>query len=180
MGKESDEGFELSGKALGLIGFGRIAQSVGQIAQTIGMEVHAYDPYLPPKVAKSQDARLHKTLESLFSNCTHISIHCNLTDETHHLVNAERLASMPHIGKDGSRCGSHIVNCARGGIVDEDAVLQALESGHSPRPLLTCLNMNRLTPATLSCRWSTSTVHLTLVHPLSKPKDGLAWTSQPT
>ena len=127
--KKAMKGSELSGKALGLIGFGRIAQSVGRIAQTIGMEVHAYDPYLPPKVAKSQGTRLHKTLESLFSNCTHISIHCNLTDETHHLVNAERLASMPHIGKDGSRCGSHIVNCARGGIVDEDAVLQALESG---------------------------------------------------
>ncbi len=127
--KKAMKGSELSGKALGLIGFGRIAQSVGRVAQAIGMEIHAYDPYLPPKVAKSQGTRLHKTLESLFSNCTHISIHCNLTEETHHLVNAERLASMPHIGKDGSRCGSHIVNCARGGIVDEDAVLQALESG---------------------------------------------------
>ena len=127
--KKAMKGSELSGKALGLIGFGRIAQSVGRIAQAIGMEVHAYDPYLPPKVAKAQDTRLHKTLESLFSNCTHISIHCNLTEETHHLVNAERIASMPHIGKDGARCGSHIVNCARGGIVDEDAVLAALESG---------------------------------------------------
>ena len=127
--KKAMKGSELSGKALGLIGFGRIAQSVGRIAQAIGMEVHAYDPYLPPKVAKSQGTRLHKTLDTLFSNCTHISIHCNLNDETHHLVNAERIASMPHIGKDGSPCGSHIVNCARGGIVDEDAVLQALESG---------------------------------------------------
>ncbi|MGB1419464.1 MAG: hydroxyacid dehydrogenase [Poseidonia sp.] len=127
--KKAMNGSELSGKALGLIGFGRIAQSVGRIAQAIGMEIHAYDPYLPPKIAKSQGTRLHKSLESLFSNCTHISIHCNLTDETHHLVNAERLASMPHIGKDGARCGSHIINCARGGIVDENAVVEALESG---------------------------------------------------
>ena len=122
------KGSELAGKALGLIGFGRIAQSVGRVAQAIGMEVHAYDPYLPPKIAKSQGTRLHKSLDSLFSNCTHISVHCNLTTETHHLVNAERIASMPHIGKDGARCGSHIINCARGGIVDEDAVVAALKS----------------------------------------------------
>ena len=127
--KKAMKGSELAGKALGLIGFGRIAQSVGRIAQSIGMEVHAYDPYLPPKIAKSQGTRLHKTLDGLFSNCTHISIHCNLSDETHHLVNGKRLASMPHIGKDGSRCGSHIINCARGGIVDEDAVVEALSSG---------------------------------------------------
>ncbi len=44
------------------------------------------------------------------------------------MVNAERIASMPHIGKDGARCGSHIINCARGGIVDEDAVVAALKS----------------------------------------------------
>ena len=122
------KGSELAGKALGLIGFGRIAQSVGRVAQAIGMEVHAYDPYLPPKIAKSHGTRLHKSLDSLFSNCTHISVHCNLTKETHHLVNAERIASMPHIGKDGARCGSHIINCARGGIVDEDAVVAALKS----------------------------------------------------
>ena len=128
MGKEGHERLELAGKALGLIGFGRIAQSVGRVAQAIGMEVHAYDPYLPPKIAKAQGTRLHKTVDALFSNCTHVSIHCNLTEETHHLVNAERLASMPHIGKDGARCGSHIINCARG-IVDENAVVAALESG---------------------------------------------------
>ncbi|MEL0265915.1 MAG: hydroxyacid dehydrogenase [Candidatus Poseidoniales archaeon] len=127
--KKAMKGSELAGKALGLIGFGRIAQSVGRVAQAIGMEVHAYDPYLPPKIAKAQGTRLHKTVDALFSNCTHVSIHCNLTDETHHLVNAERLASMPHIGKDGARCGNHIINCARGGIVDEQAVFEALESG---------------------------------------------------
>ncbi|MEC7989584.1 MAG: hydroxyacid dehydrogenase [Candidatus Thermoplasmatota archaeon] len=127
--KKALKGSELSGKALGLIGFGRIAQSVGRVAQALGMEVHAYDPYLPPKIAKSQGTRLHKTVDALFSNCTHFSIHCNLTEETHHLVNAQRLASMPHIGNDGAPCGSHIINCARGGIVDEQAVLEALRSG---------------------------------------------------
>ena len=122
-------GTELSGKCLGLIGFGRIAQGVGAVAQAMGMEVHAFDPYLPAKIAKSQNTTLHKSVDTLFKQCTHISIHCNLTDETHHLVNEERMAMMPGKSRDGIKCGNHIVNCARGGIIDETALLQALEQG---------------------------------------------------
>lgn len=127
--KKAMKGTELSGKNLGLIGFGRIAQGVGAVAQALGMTVHTYDPYLPPKVAKIQNTTLHKKVETLFSNCTHISIHCNLNDETHHLVNAKRLALMPGRSNDGIACGNHVVNCARGGIIDEDALVQALEDG---------------------------------------------------
>ena len=127
--KKAMKGTELSGKNLGLIGFGRIAQGVGAIAQALGMSVHTYDPYLPPKVAKAQNTTLHKKVENLFSNCTHISVHCNLNDETHHLVNAERMALMPGRSNDGIRCGNHIVNCARGGIIDEQALLDSLNSG---------------------------------------------------
>ncbi len=126
--KKAMKGTELSGKCLGLIGFGRIAQGVAAVAKSLGMEIHTYDPYLPPKVAKSQDAYLHKKVDSLFKTCTHISIHCNLTDETHHLVNAKRMSMMPG-RKTGIECGNHIVNCARGGIIDEDALLNALEDG---------------------------------------------------
>ena len=122
-------GTELSGKCLGLIGFGRIAQGVGAVAQAMGMEVHAFDPYLPAKIAKSQNTTLHKSVDTLFKQCTHISIHCNLTDETHHLVNEERMAMMPGKSRDGIKCGNHVVNCARGGIIDETALLQALEQG---------------------------------------------------
>ena len=126
--KKQMKGTELSGKCLGLIGFGRIAQGVAKVAKTLGMEIHTYDPYLPPKVAKSQGAYLHKKVDSLFQACTHISIHCNLTEETHHLVNEKRMKMMP--GKQGGiACGNHIVNCARGGIIDEDALLSSLESG---------------------------------------------------
>ena len=126
--KKEMKGTELSGKCLGLIGFGRIAQGVAAVASAMGMEIHTYDPYLPPKIAKSQGAYLHKKVDSLFKTCTHISIHCNLTDETHHLVNSKRMKMMP--GKRGAiKCGNHIVNCARGGIVDEDALLSALEDG---------------------------------------------------
>ena len=126
--KKQMKGTELSGKCLGLIGFGRIAQGVAKVAKTLGMEIHTYDPYLPPKVAKSQGAYLHKKVDSLFQTCTHISIHCNLTEETHHLVNEKRMKMMP--GKQGGiACGNHIVNCARGGIIDEDALLSSLENG---------------------------------------------------
>lgn len=126
--KKAMKGTELSGKCLGLIGFGRIAQGVAKVAKSLGMEIHTYDPYLPPKVAKAQDAYLHKKVDSLFKTCTHISIHCNLTDETHHLVNAKRMSMMPG-KKSGIECGNHILNCARGGIIDEDALLNALEDG---------------------------------------------------
>ena len=127
--KKAMKGTELSGKNLGLIGFGRIAQGVGSIAQALGMSIHTYDPYLPPKVARAQNTTLHKKVETLFSNCTHISVHCNLNDETHHLVNAERMALMPGRSNDGIQCGNHIVNCARGGIIDEQALLDNLNSG---------------------------------------------------
>jgi D-3-phosphoglycerate dehydrogenase len=122
-------GTELSGKSLGLIGFGRIAQGVGMVAQSMGMDVHTYDPYLPPKVARNQSTRLHKDVDDLFKSCTHISVHCNLSEETHHLVNYERMKLMPGKSRLGLKCGNHIVNCARGGIVDEDGLLQALDEG---------------------------------------------------
>lgn len=127
--KKNLRGSELSGKRLGLIGFGRISQGVGKIARSLGMSLHTYDPYLPPEVAADQHCTLHDEIDKVFQLCTHISIHCNHSDETHHLVNKERLEMMPGIGIDGVECGNHLVNCARGGIVDEDAVLDALENG---------------------------------------------------
>jgi D-3-phosphoglycerate dehydrogenase len=127
--KKSLRGTELSGKRIGFIGFGRIAQGVGRMARAIGMELHAYDPYLPEEIALEQHCILHSDVNDVFRMCTHVAIHCNLTDETHHLVNAETLAMMPGIGADGTECGNHLVSCARGGVVDEVAVLDALNSG---------------------------------------------------
>ena len=122
-------GSELSGKSLGLIGYGRIAQGVGTVAKALGMELHAYDPYVPEEVARKQDCILYKDVDSVFKMCTHISIHCNLTEETYHLANASRINLMPGKGSDGIECGNHLINCARGGIVDENAALEGLESG---------------------------------------------------
>ena len=127
--KKSLKGTELSGKRIGFIGFGRIAQGVGQVARSLGMELHAYDPYLPVEVANQHKCQLHDEVEDIFRTCTHISVHCNLTDETHHLINSKTLSLMPGVGADGIACGNHLVSCARGGIVDENAALKALEDG---------------------------------------------------
>ncbi len=145
-------GTELSGKSLGLIGFGRIAQGVGIVAQAMGMEVHTYDPYLPPKVAKNLSTRLHKNIDTLFKTCTHISIHCNLNDETHHLVNYERMQMMPGKSRLGTICGNHIVNCARGGIIDEKDLLRALEDGTITSAALDVFEVEPITEKNKLCQ----------------------------
>ena len=127
--KKTLKGTELSGKRIGFIGFGRIAQGVGRVARSIGMELHAFDPYLPAHIAEEQNCVLHDDVNDVFRLCTHIAIHCNLSDETHHLANAETLALMPGVGADGIACGNHLVSCARGGIVNEEDALAALENG---------------------------------------------------
>ena len=127
--KKTLKGTELSGKNIGFIGFGRIAQGVGKIAKSLGMNLHAYDPYLPSEIAIEQHCQLHENVEDVFRNCTHIAVHCNLTEETHHLVNSHSLSLMPNVGADGIECGNHLVSCARGGIVNEDDALEALENG---------------------------------------------------
>ena len=127
--KKALKGSELAGKRLGFIGFGRIAQGVGRVAKAFGMELHGFDPYLPDSAWGQEDCTQHTDVEDVFRLCTHVAVHCNLTEETHHMVNAATLALMPGIGADGIACGNHLVSCARGGIVDEAAVLTALESG---------------------------------------------------
>ena len=127
--KKELRGTELSGKNLGLIGYGRIAQGVSGVAKAFGMNIHCYDPYISKKFAKKDDCIIHKNIDDVFKNCTHISIHCNLNEETYHLVNEERIGMMPEYGSDGMKCGRHIVNCARGGIVDEESIIRTLKNG---------------------------------------------------
>ena len=176
--KKQFKGSELAGKNLGLVGFGRIAQGVGAIAQSLGMNVHAYDPYLPPKIAKNQNTRLHKSVDTLFSNCTHISIHCNLTDETHHLVNYNRISKMPGKSIDGIQCGNHIVNCARGGIVNENDVLKALNDGLLASAALDVFEEEPVPEGYELCQHLTSTQHRISVHQLSRLSGELDWTLQ--
>ena len=124
--KKRLRGSEIGGKRLGLIGFGRISRGVAKVASAFGMEIHAFDPYVKQDI---EGAVLHNSVEEVFKICTHISIHCNLTDETRNLVNSDMISLMPGIGLDGTNCGNHIVSCARGGIIDEKAACEALESG---------------------------------------------------
>ena len=124
--KKALKGTEIAGKSLGLIGLGRIARGVADAAASLGMDVHAYDPY----VQSSPDwIHMHDDVDDVFRSCTHISVHCNLSDETRHLVNTTRIGMMPGVGKDGTECGNHIVSCARGGIVNESDAAMALENG---------------------------------------------------
>ena len=124
--KKELRGSELRGKNLGLLGYGRIARGVADIARSFGMKIHAYDPYIQ---SDQNDCVFHDSAESLFSSCTHISIHCFLSEETRHLVDYEMISLMPQIGVDGIQCGNHIVNCARGGIIDEEGLYRALTNG---------------------------------------------------
>ena len=124
--KKRLRGSEIGGKRLGLVGFGRISRGVAKVASAFDMEIHAFDPYIKGDV---EGVIMHNTVEEVFKICTHISIHCNLTEETREMVNSEMISLMPGIGLDGTKCGNHIVSCARGGIIDEKAAYDALVSG---------------------------------------------------
>ena len=119
-------GHELAGKALGLLGFGRIARGVARLASALGMQVHAFSPSLNLSTCEALGVRHHASAESLFAACTHISVHCGKTESTAGLVDAAMLRRMPHVGADGTQCGAHLVNVARGGVVLEADVAEAL------------------------------------------------------
>jgi len=114
-------GTELRGKRLGVLGLGKIGREVAARARAFGMEVDGYDPILSPEAA----ARMGVTLlpfDEVLARADFLTVHTPLTPETRHLIGDAALARAPK--------GVRIVNCARGGIVDEPALLRALESGH--------------------------------------------------
>ena len=110
-------GVELRNKTLGVIGMGRIGSQVVNRCKAFGMDAMAYDPYLPEEVAKQMGVGL-TDLETVLKNSDFITIHVPLTPETKHSISTEQFEIM----KDGA----FIVNCARGGIIDEDALYDAL------------------------------------------------------
>ncbi|MBN2018230.1 MAG: D-2-hydroxyacid dehydrogenase [Candidatus Cloacimonetes bacterium] len=115
--KKQYKGKEVSGKVLGIIGFGNIGKSLARMALALGMTVLAYDPYV-----KETDMNVEIVdLDTLVKRSDIISLHIPHTDGTHYIINADNIAKM----KDGVM----IVNCARGGVVDEKALLEALDSG---------------------------------------------------
>ena len=113
---------ELDGRVLGLVGLGRIGARVAKIANAIGMKVIAHDPFVSAERATELGVMLVPSLEELLSTSDVVSLHLPATAETRHLINAERLALM--------KPGAYLVNAARGPLIDEAALLNALESGH--------------------------------------------------
>jgi len=118
--KKELEGIELQGKTLGLIGFGRIGREVAHRALAFGMRVLAYDPLIPEDVIRQANVT-PSSLETLLQRSDFISLHIPLTDETRNLLSTQAFAQM--------KTGVRLICTARGGIIDEQALLQALKEG---------------------------------------------------
>ena len=116
--KKKYMGSEIAGKTLGVIGLGNIGRQAAERAVGLKMNVIGYDPF-PPK--QLPDGVKQVTLDELVSKSDYITLHVPATAETKGLFNAATIAKM--------KKGSYLINCARGGIVDENAVLEALKSG---------------------------------------------------
>jgi D-3-phosphoglycerate dehydrogenase len=118
--KKSFMGAELAGKTLGVIGLGNIGKIVASRAQGLAMKVVAYDPFITKEVASRAGIEL-ATLDEVFERSDFVTVHTPLTDETRGVVGQSAFAKM----KDGVR----VINCARGGLVDEQALHDAIKSG---------------------------------------------------
>ena len=113
-------GNELYKKKLGVVGLGKIGSHVARVAKAMGMDVMAYDPYVSAERAQQMQVRL-LPLPALFAEADFVSLHLPRTPDTENLVNAELLKTM--------KSTARIVNCARGGIIDEAALAEAVENG---------------------------------------------------
>jgi D-3-phosphoglycerate dehydrogenase len=118
--KKSLQGTELNGKTLGLLGCGRIAAETAKRARAIDMKVVGYDPYCKPEAAKAAGITL-LPLDQVLAQSDYLSLHLALTPETRNLLNDANLAK--------AKKGVRIVNCARGEVIDIEALQRALESG---------------------------------------------------
>lgn len=118
--KKELEGVELFGKTLGVIGFGRIGAEVGKRATAFGMSILGYDPLIPADEIKKRGGE-PVSLADLFSRSDIITLHIPLTADTKNLINAQAIQAM--------KAGVRIVCAARGGVIDEAALLEGLKSG---------------------------------------------------
>jgi D-3-phosphoglycerate dehydrogenase len=119
--RKSFSGVELYNKTLGILGMGRIGSEVARRAIVFGMRVMAYDPYLSLSRAKALQVELVEHLDELYAHCDFVTVHMPMSDETRGMINAAAFARM--------KKGVRLLNCARGGIVNEADLLAALQSG---------------------------------------------------
>ena len=122
-GKKQFVGFELPGRTLGVIGLGAIGVKVANAARALGMHVIGYDPTITVKSAWQLEAAVEQatSVDDLLSRSDFVSFHVPLTDQTRHMINAERLKLMPK--------GAVLLNFARDGIIDDAAAVAALDAG---------------------------------------------------
>lgn len=113
-------GTEVTGKRLGIFGMGRIGEAVARRARGFDMKIH-YSKRQRLSAEQEQGAVYHETLEAMLPHCDFLSIHCPSTPETHHILDKEHLALMPN--------GAIVVNTARGNVVEDAALIDALKSG---------------------------------------------------
>lgn len=114
-------GVEVRDKVLGVIGFGRIAREVAERGAGLGMQVIAYDPYVSADFAAQRGVEM-VSLDDLVTRCDFLTVHVPLSDSTRHIINRARLAQM--------KKGARLLNVARGGIIEEAALAEAITSGH--------------------------------------------------
>jgi D-3-phosphoglycerate dehydrogenase len=118
--KKSLQGSELRGKTLGILGLGRIGLEVARRARGFGLEIIGSDPFVSAAVARENGIRL-VTVDELFAGCDYLTLHVGLTPQTADIINAKTLATM--------KKGVRIINCARGELIDDAALVEALKSG---------------------------------------------------
>jgi D-3-phosphoglycerate dehydrogenase len=114
-------GSEVTGKTLGIIGFGTIGRLVAERARGLRMRVLGFDPFVTPETF-AQHGVEPMTLETLLPQADYVTLHCPMTEDTRNLLDATRLRTM--------KKGARLINCARGGLVDEAALLEVVSSGH--------------------------------------------------
>lgn len=114
-------GVEVYGKVLGVLGLGKIGSRVAQYGAALGMRVIGSDPFVTPEYAKKIGVEL-RPYEEIIKEADYITLHIPKTKETHRMFNRELLGKL--------KKGVRIINCARGGIIDEDALVEAIKSGH--------------------------------------------------
>ena len=119
--KKTLQGTELRGKTLGIVGLGRIGLEVARRAKAFGMTLIGYDPFVAPVIARENDVTL-VGIDDIFEESDYLSLHVGLTPQTEGLINQHSLAIM--------KPGVRIVNCARGELIVDEALVEALKSGH--------------------------------------------------
>jgi len=114
-------GVQLAGKTLGIVGLGRIGQAVAKRARAFDMRVIGFDPFLSPERASELGIELLGSVQSMLPGVDYLTVHTPLTDDTRHLIGREELAIL--------KPGVRLINCARGGIYDEQALVEGLQRG---------------------------------------------------